>query len=314
MGKWLLELISVLNDEYSFKINVTLLTRDADSFKQRWGHLGKQSWISFQTGDIRYLDHLPRDVTHIVHAAAITDRRMFASNPSAVAETNGIGTLRILQATQLLEVVEKIVLLSSGLVGGAQPVTLDRIDETFQGPVRCDTVSAIYPESKRYAETVAHSFISESKLPIVTLRPFAFVGPYQSLRLPWAVNDFIRDGLEGGPIRIMGDGTTVRSIMYASDFAYSVLAALAEGAPRTTYNIGSPEPTELGALAEMIAESIQPRPKIMTNLGQAGEPHDRRVPSIERASRDLGVRVTVPLQEAIEKTILWNRLIEPHAD
>ena len=47
---------------------------------------------------------------YIIHAAALTDRRLFASQPGAVAEVNGVGTLRILRAANLLEDVQKFVL------------------------------------------------------------------------------------------------------------------------------------------------------------------------------------------------------------
>ena len=205
--------------------------------------------------------------------------------------------------------MQKFVLLSSGLVYGAQPWDLARVDEAFAGPMRCNDVNAVYAESKRFAEVVGQSAISESKLPVVTLRPFAFVGPYQSLQLPWAVTDFIRDSFTGGPIRIMGDGSTVRSLMYASDYAFWVLAALANGRPRETYNVGSPEPVDLGSLAKLITQSFTPVPDIRTRLGQTGHDRNRLVPDVSRAQRDLGVEVTVPLVEAIQRTITWNRYI-----
>ncbi len=70
------------------------------------------------------------------------------------------------------------------------------------------------------------------KLPVVTARPFAFIGPYQGLDKPWAVNNFLRDALLGVPIRILGDADTVRSYMYPSDMAFWLLAILAEGVAR----------------------------------------------------------------------------------
>jgi dTDP-glucose 4,6-dehydratase len=310
LGTWLLELIRVLNEVYGFNLRVTVLSRNAQAFVTRWPHLGRERWATFLEGDIRYFSELPRDVRYIVHAAALTDRRLFASQPSAVAETNGLGTLRLLRAANLLEDVQKFVLLSSGLVYGSQPWELPEIDENCAGPLRCDDVSAVYAESKRFAEVIAQCAISESKLPVVTLRPFAFVGPYQSLQLPWAVTDFIRDSLNGGPIRIMGDGTTVRSIMYASDFAFWVLAALANGRSRETYNVGSPESIDLGSLARLIIQHFSPVPEILTQVGQSGHDRTRLVPSIEHASEDLGVKVTVSLPEAIQRTISWHRLMQ----
>lgn len=309
LGAWLLELIAVLNRQHAFAIKVTVFSRHAKDFARRWPHLGGLDWVNYQDGDIRYLAELPRDARYVIHAAALTDRRQFASQPGAVAETNGVGTLRILRAAHLLEDLEKFVLLSSGLVYGGQPWEMPCIDEAFAGPSRSNDVAAVYPESKRFAEIIAQCAISESKLPVVTLRPFAFVGPYQSLQLPWAVTDFIRDSLNGGPIRIMGDGATVRSIMYGSDFAFWVLAALTQGRPRETYNVGSPEAIDLASLARLITRHFVPAPEIRTRLGQSGHDRNRLVPSIDKATSDLGVSVTVPLATAIERTIAWNRLL-----
>lgn len=310
LGAWLLELAAVLNAQHGFGLKLTVFSRNARDFARRWPHLGKLDWIHFQEGDIRYLAELPRDTRYIIHAAALTDRRLFASQPGAVAETNGLGTLRILRAANLLEDLQKFVLLSSGLVYGRQPWETPAIAEDFAGPLRCDEVTSVYAESKRYAEVIAQCAISESKLPVVTLRPFAFVGPYQSLQLPWAVTDFIRDSLNGGPIRIMGDGATVRSILYGSDFAFWVLSALVNGRARETYNVGSPEPIDLISLARLITRHFTPAPEIRTGVGQSGHDRNRLVPVIDQAAHDLGAAVTVPLPVAIERSIAWNRLIQ----
>jgi len=310
LGTWLLELIKVLNENHDFGLKVTVFSRNARSFGVRWPHLGQAPWARWQEGDIRYISELPRDVRYIVHAAALTDRRLFASHPSAVAETNSLGTLRILRAANLLEDLQKFVLLSSGLVYGAQPWEMPRISEDFAGPLRCDEVNAVYPESKRLAEVIAQCAISESKLPVVTLRPFAFVGPYQSLQLPWAVTDFIRDSFTGGPIRIMGDGATVRSLMYYSDFAFGVLVALAAGRPRATYNLGSDEPVDLLTLAQKITRYFSPVPEIRLRVGQSGHDRNRLVPGTDRMAQELGFKVTVPLDVALQKTIEWNRVMQ----
>jgi len=307
LGAWLLELIKVLNESHSFGIKVTAYSRRARDFASRWPHLGGVEGFRFEDGDIRYFAEFPSDVRYIIHAAALTDRRLLASQPSSVAEVNGVGTLRILRAAHLLDDVRKFVLLSSGLVYGTQPWDMPHVNESFVGSLRCNDVNAVYAESKRFAEVVAQGVISETKLPVVTLRPFAFVGPYQSLQLPWAVTDFIRDSFTGGPIRIMGDGATVRSLMYASDFAFGVLAALAEGSSGEVYNIGSPKPVDLLTLAKMITGSFTPAPEIRTGLGQSGHDHTRIVPDIEKAQKDFGLEVSVSLENAIQKTITWNR-------
>jgi len=309
LGAWLLELIKVLNETHGFNTHVNVFSRHADAFTKRWPHLGKQRNVRFIEGDIRYFNDFPADTRYVIHAAALTDRRLLASQPSAVAEVNGIGTLRVLRAANLLEDLQKMVLLSSCLVYGRQPWEVASVDESFSGSLPCNDVGAVYAESKRFAEIAAQSAVSESKLPVVTLRPFALVGPYQPLDLPWAVTDFIRDSFKGGPIRIMGDGTTVRSIMYASDFAFWVLSALVNGKPRETYNVGSPHAIELGSLARMITQLFSPAPEIRLGVGQATHTKNRLVPNVQRIQKDLGVEITVPLSEALKRTVTWHRFM-----
>ena len=313
LGKWLLELIAILNEKDALGIRVTVLSRHPKAFTTEHPRLGNMPWLDLVKGDIRHLSELPRGISHIIHAAALTDRRQFASEPSSVADVNAFGTMRLLNAANILEDVPKFVLLSSGLVYGSQPWDMPNIDENFAGPLKSNDVNSVYAESKRFAETMAHCATSETKLPVVILRPFAFVGPYQSLELPWAVTDFIRDSFAGGPIRMMGDGTTVRSLMYASDYALWVLAATALGKPRETYNIGSPESIDLNSLANDITSHFEPAPTIRTGVGQTAIRPSRLVPDVSHASQDLGVAVTVPLSEAIHRTIAWQRLVRSQA-
>lgn len=310
LGTWLLELIAVLNEQYHFNTQVTVFSRSAPDFAQRHKHLSRRNEFRFIEGDIRYLSELPRETNFIIHAAALTDRRLFASNPTVVGEVNAVGAIRLLRAANLLEDVKKLVLVSSGLVYGRQALSEELINENYISGFPCDSANAVYAESKRFAEVMASSFASEAKLPLVIVRPFAFVGPYQSLELPWAVTDFIRDSLAGRPIKIMGDGSTVRSLMYASDYAYWTLAALARGHERGTYNIGSPHPIDLLSLARMVTQQFMPPPEILTRVGQSGYESTRLVPCVDKACRDLGVEVTVPLAEAVQKTITWHRTVE----
>ena len=309
LGTWIVELVAYLNEHHSFGTRVTIYSRQSRSLLVQAPHLRRHDWLHFQDGAVRYLAEMPRDVAFVVHAAAITDRRLFASCPSLVAETNCIGTARVLKAALLLDSLEKFVLLSSGLVYGAQPWSESRVDEDFVGLAPRTNIAAVYAESKRMAEIIAQAAISESKLPVVIVRQFAFVGPYQSLNLPWAVTDFIRDGFNGGPIRILGDGAAVRSLMYASDYAFWTLAALARGEPRNAYNVGSPNQVDLLSLANIIARQFRPEPAVVTNCGQGHAP-SILVPSVGKAQAALGVGLTVDLQTALQRAVAWNRRLK----
>jgi dTDP-glucose 4,6-dehydratase len=310
LGCWLLELLRVLNETYSFNTSVNVISRNSTRFLARWPRFAGKDWLRLEDGDVRHLSEIPISVNHIIHAAALTDRRDFSSQGTTVAETNVFGTANLLRACERLECLEKITLLSSGLIYGKQSTDVPHIDENYSGTRSPPSGVSLYAESKRMAEAFAIAAIIESKMPIAIVRPFAFVGPYQSLDSPWAITDFIRDCIHGGPVKIMGDGLTVRSIMYASDFAYAVLAVTASGQERSIYNVGSNEGVELFSLANQIANCFTPKPEIQTRVGQTTHERNRLVPDTTSIERDLGVKITVSLSDSIKKSVEWHQAMQ----
>lgn len=309
LGSWLLEFISVLNDEHNFNIRLSIACRTVEYFSKNRSHLFSRKDFHFHETDVRNLSELPKNVTHIIHAAAFANRNQFATYPTHVLENNINSTLRILRLSQQSGSLQNILLISSGLVYGRQNPDVSEIKEdSFGGLLSSFDSNSIYAESKRACESIAAAFLSESKLPVSIARPFAFVGPYQSLELPWAVTDFIRDSFRGGPIKIMGDGSTVRSIMYASDFANWILHITASAQPRSVYNVGSPNAVSLFSLATLIASHFKPEPEIITSAGNVPNHSDKLVPSISKAENELGLRMTVNLEDAIAKSIEWHRM------
>jgi nucleoside-diphosphate-sugar epimerase len=310
LGSWLLEFISVLNDEHNFKIKATITCRTIERFSKTRSHLFSRKDFNFDETDVRNLSEIPKDVTHIIHAAAFTNRNHFATYPTHVLENNINSTIRIFRLAQQLGSLQNILLISSGLVYGRQNNDLSELKEdSFGGILSSFDANHVYAESKRASESIAAAFLSETTLPISVARPFAFVGPYQSLELPWAVTDFIRDAFQGGPIKIMGDGSTVRSIMYSSDFANWILHITAFARPRSVYNVGSSSPVDLLSLATLISSHFNPKPQIITSAGNVPHHSDKLVPSVSKAESELGLKIKVNLNDSISRSIEWHRMI-----
>jgi len=312
MGSWIAEMVAYLNDQHGFGIDLLLLSPAAQSFAQRVPHLAARADVMLVEKDVRDITALPEGVTYVIHAAGTPDNRVHATDPLRTMSTIARGTSAVLHAAAASVELRKVLNVSSGLIYGTQPLDLVGTPESHAGGPNPDSISAVYAEAKRYAETEAAAWRSVEKLPVVTVRPFAFIGPYQGLDKPWAVNNFLRDALLGGPIRILGDEDTVRSYLYPSDMAAWLLAILAEGVPGTAYNVGSPDAITLGALAKRIAASFDTPPAVACR--PLGEPRITRfVPDVSRASRTLGLSVTVDLDHAIERTLAWHRAIGERA-
>jgi nucleoside-diphosphate-sugar epimerase len=60
----------------------------------------------------------------------------------------------------------------------------------------------------------------------------------------------------------------------------------------------------------MITRSFSPVPEIHTGLGQSGHDRNRLVPDTRKVEQELGVKLRVPLQEALQRTITWYRLTQ----
>lgn len=308
MGTWLTEMVSFLNDYYNFNIKLFLLSERAHEFSAKAPYLAMRKDVVLLSRGITSLTEIPDEVTMIIHAAASPDNRLHASEPLNTTHVIVNGTTALLAAASRLSSLKGLINVSSGLIYGAQPDDMAAISETYSGAPDCSSVSSAYAEAKRFAESLCGIYRNQYKMPIINVRPFAFVGPYQLLDRPWAINNFLRDSLLGNTIRILGNGETIRSYMYPSDMAFWLLRILVAGTVGASYNIGSPFGISLRQVAEKIASYFPEKRTIISGISQeASQNHSRFVPSIQFVQDTLEVKITVDIDTAIRKTLDWNR-------
>jgi dTDP-glucose 4,6-dehydratase len=169
--------------------------------------------------------------------------------------------------------------------------------------------SDIYAEAKRISESICKAFISEFHLPIVITRPFAFMGPFQLLDKPWAINNFIRDAILGGPIRILGNEHTTKSYLYGSDLAIILLNLLILGESGEVYNIGNSSPISLIDLANKVKNSISSSIEITVKSSKnkySSTLFD--VPDCLKVEKTIRFKPVYTFDEALQRTIAWNIL------
>jgi len=305
VGSWLAEAVAALNDDLGGQVRIDLFGRSAAGWHGTRSHLDRKD-VTAHVLDARSPFELPRDTTLVLFAAGIADPRIHASDPHRVFQTNVYGLDHALSAAARLEQIQRFVNLSSGLVLGAD-LPRRALTETDIGGLDFTRFHSLYVESRRAAESLACAYAGQYRIPVSTARAFTFLGPYQPLDAPWALNNFIRDALAGHEIRIHGDGATQRSYLYGSDVAAWLLKALVDGRDGEVYNIGGDAPVTHGEAAAWVAARTTPNPELVykSRPGAAGRNHDF-FPDVTHTMRALGVRAAFDVQAAIERSMRWH--------
>ena len=303
-GCWLLETFAEANRRFGLNASAVVLTRNKESFFARCPHLAADSAIVLQSGDVRDFDFPAGPFTHVIHAATPASAALNDAEPLAMLDTIIEGTRRVLDFTASCG-ARKFLLTSSGAVYGKQPTTLPRVPESFTGtPDTMDPGSA-YAEGKRVAELLCAIYSRNHSIETKIARCFAFAGPYLPLDAHFAAGNFIRDGLRGGPIRIQGDGTPLRSYLYSADLMIWLWTILVRGKSCRPYNVGSSEEVSILELAEAAA-TLRPGIEVLTaKQPDASALPPRYVPDIERARKELSLDQFVSLSEALRRTAVW---------
>ena len=280
--------------------HVIAMSRHADALLKMAPQLVSKD-VTLLSADISTTDSLPY-ADYVIHAAASTDVRDYTAQPEQERLNIQAGTHHYCELAKQFHANSKIVYVSSGAVYGRQPPELEKISEGYQF-LNAEDI----PEGKRdYACAKRDAELAVIKLGadgfyVSIARCFAFVGRWLPRDQHFAIGNFMRDILEGGPIVVQTKHQVYRSYMYADDLV-EWLMTIANNASKKcpTYNVGSDEAILLDDLANKLAQFYNIKAEIP--LATDGKV-DRYIPSIEKAKTELGLCLKYDLMASIHKAI-----------
>jgi dTDP-glucose 4,6-dehydratase len=185
--------------------------------------------------------------------------------------------------------VTRLLFTSSGAVYGSLPH--EASEDVAPSP------ETSYAKAKLAGELLC----AEYGFATILARLFTFLGPGLPLDSNFAVGNFLRDAVAGGPIVIKGDGKARRSYLYAADLAIWLWTLLLEGESATPYNVGSPDGVSIAELAQEVVTNACPDASIVIEGGEVPGAGSVYVPSIDRARREFGLTPLIPLAEGIRR-------------
>jgi dTDP-glucose 4,6-dehydratase len=294
-GKWLLAGLAHADAELGLGLRLTALSRAPASFLRRHPEAAAVPALRFEQGHVADFSLPDHRHDYLLHAA--TDTTTSATEAEERERTRAIvaGTRHVLDFARKSG-ARRLLYVSSGAIYGAlaaQPSGAREDDDASAEPL------TPYGQAKRDAERLC----AESDLDFVTARAFAFLGPYLPLDAHFAAGNFLRDARSGGPILVRGDGTAQRSYLYPADLVVWLLRILLRGQRARAYNVGSDEAVTTAQLARRIANAVRPTPEVVIQSVQPQSPQNIYLPDIRRARAELDLNVTIPLDDAIARTL-----------
>jgi nucleoside-diphosphate-sugar epimerase len=268
---------------------------------------GVEDRVDLLCGDIRDLDAM-RDAVrgrdYVFHLAGRNSHLDSLEGPFEDLDVNGRGTLTVLEAVRRENASARVVHAGSRSEYGA--IQTSPVDETHPLlPTEANSAHKALSTLYQLAYHQAHG------LQTVSLRLPNCYGPrmYTKDHRLGVMNWFLHQTVEGQTLRLYGDGTQQRDLLYVDDVVRAFLyAALAPQAPGHALNVGAGYGTSL----REVAEALVP-------LGAAGVevvpfPEDAKRIEIGDYVADttltrelLGWQATIALAEGLERSVRYFR-------
>lgn len=242
-----------------------------------------------------FFDKKPGVVFHLAGEALVEKGQ---SAPYDTFRTNFMGTLNILELSRVYQIPRIIVASTAHVYGEGQPPFHE------DDPPR---PSRPYETSKTATDLLAQSYADSFNLPVVIPRFANIYGP-GDINFTRLIPKTLRYVLQKKPVSMWG-GTAKREYLYIDDAieAYLMLGALSDAKleRNRVFNFGAGKPIAVRDLINTIGKLAGVTTKIVREKEEReGEILDQYV-SWEKASRVLGWKPGVTLDEGLQRTIAW---------
>lgn len=238
---------------------------------------------------------------YVFHLAAHFANQNSVDHPETDLSVNGLGTLKALEYSRLVD-VERFVFASSGcsVYGSRAPLPLmeDYVSLHLDTP---------YQINKLVGELYCNYFYDYYKLPVAIARYFNVYGPgevpgkYRNV-----IPNFIWWALHRQPLPITGIGEETRDFTFVEDIIEGTLQIGAvKEAIGQAINLASERETRVIDLANWIVDLIGKEIKIVYRPRRDWDQVVKRRASIEKARKILGYEPKTDIKTGLKRTYKW---------
>lgn len=244
-----------------------------------------------------------RDCDAVYHFASAVGVRLIMDQPVESINTIVTGTQIVLK---LANRYRKPILLTSTseVYGKSQSVPFDEDGDRLEGPTTKHRWA--YACAKALDEFIAMAYWKTTSLPVIVVRLFNTVGPRQTGQYGMVIPNFVQQAIQGGPLRVHGDGKQTRCFCHVADIVSGLEQLMhCKAAYGQVVNLGSTEEISMHALAQRIVERVGSKSTIelvpyQQVFGDGFEDMLRRVPKITKINQLIGWKPQRDLAKIID--------------
>jgi len=242
----------------------------------------------------------------VIHAATPASAELNAKAPRMMFDQIVVGARNVIDLCARQQAPPRLLFTSSGAVYGEMPEHLTAWPEDSRLAASPLDPKNAYANGKRAAEAMFAVAGDEGICRPTIARLFAFSGRHLPLDRHFAIGNFVRDAVAGGPIRVRGTGAAVRSYLDGDDMASWLLKVLeSPGFQDRVLHIGSDVPITILDLAFLVGTTLGNIAGVLVPVHTLGrtsnvDGSDRYVPETKETRRILGVPAPLSIDDSVD--------------
>jgi UDP-glucose 4-epimerase len=261
------------------------------------------------------LAKIGNDYDYVFHLATYHGNQSSIHDPIADHENNTLTTLKLCEHFKGASRLQKFVYASAGCTVAKK--TYDDVNATDEDAEVSLYHDSPYQISKIVGEFYGNYYWMKYQLPFVKARFQNVYGPREILgagrwrgtsATVWrnVTPTFIWKALHGEALPLENNGVASRDFIYVDDIIEGLIACALMGKGGEIYNLASGVETSIRELAEYINRFTENKTPIEYSNPRSWDRSGKRFGSIEKAEKELGFKVSVSLEEGLQRMILWS--------
>lgn len=305
LAEYIVFTLMYLRENCDIRVNVLALCRTRQNAETVFGNFLDKEYFALLCQDVCSTIDYNGSIDYIFHLAGNASPMSINNDPVGIMKANLLGTFNVMELARNKS-VRRILFVSTREVYGASSDLL--LSENSFGKLDPMDNRSCYPESKRAAETILHSYYLQYGIGCVIARVAHCYGPGMKIHNDGRVMaDFIGNAVDRKDIVLYSSGEAVRSFIYLSDAVTALFAITLKGKAGEAYNLSNElEPLPIYQVAQLIckiASGDNLKVVFASEHPRDGYCNYPRVALDNSKIQELGFIPQVDLKEGLRRTI-----------